>query len=63
VKTVPEVKYFDENNKESGDSVVTGMQLETENANSVTGWQPHVNSEPIKDEWSDTDTDPSQGHF
>jgi hypothetical protein len=26
-----EVEYFDENSEESGDSIVSGMQLETEN--------------------------------
>jgi hypothetical protein len=44
-----EVEYFDENDKESGDSAVSGMQLETENikiedGSLVAGWQPHIDS-------------------
>jgi hypothetical protein len=47
------VKYFEENNKESGDSVVSGMQLKTDNteiedASFVAGWQPCVESSTSK---------------
>jgi hypothetical protein len=48
-----EVKYFDENNTESVDSVVSSMHLETKNteiedANLVAGWQPCVDPETVK---------------
>jgi hypothetical protein len=54
-----EVKYFDENNMESVDSVVSSMHLETKNteiedANLVAGWQPCVDPETAKEEWSNT---------
>jgi hypothetical protein len=64
-----EVEYFDESNKESGGSVVSGMQLGTENtdavdANLVAGWQPLVDPEPEEEEeWCDTDVDPPLGQF
>lgn len=56
-----EVDYFDEKSTESGNNVVSSVQLETENtkpdiANLVAGFQ-RVDAELVKvDEWSDTDT-------
>jgi hypothetical protein len=56
-----EVQYFYENNNKSGDGVVSGMQVETENieiedASLAAGWPPPVDPELIKeDECSDTD--------
>jgi hypothetical protein len=49
-----EAEYFNKN-KESGDSVVSSMKLETENAetwnaNLVSGWQLHVGFEPVKED-------------
>jgi hypothetical protein len=64
-----ELVHTDENCNKSGDSVVSGVQLETENikienANFVSGWQPSVNPEPEKEEeWCNTDKDPPQGQF
>lgn len=47
-----QVKYFSEDSKESGDSVVSDMWVEAEsteieNASLAAGWQPHVDPEPI----------------
>jgi hypothetical protein len=53
------VKYFDETNEENSDSVFISMQLWKENneikdANSIAGWQPYVDSEPVQEaQWSD----------
>jgi hypothetical protein len=61
-----EVEYLDENNKESGDSVFSGMQLKRENteikdANLMEGWQPCDDLESVKEfEWSDSGIDPPQ---
>jgi hypothetical protein len=50
-----EVRYFDEKNKGSGNAVVSGIQLETQNgetedANSVAAWQQPVDTELVKED-------------
>lgn len=58
--------FWDENNEESDDSVVSGIQQETGNIEAedvtfVAVWQPHGNPEPEEEyEWSDADIDPPQ---
>jgi hypothetical protein len=62
-------EHFNENCKESGDNVASGMQLETENTeiedpSLAAGWQPHVDPEQLQGGvWSDTTTDSPPGRF
>jgi hypothetical protein len=59
-----EVKSSYDNNNESGDSVSSGMQMETANTeikdvHLMARWQSRVDSEPVKEyEWSDSDIYP-----
>jgi hypothetical protein len=53
-----EVKYFNENSKESSAGAVNAVQVETEYTDTVNdkfraGRKPRVGPELVKDQWSD----------